>query len=203
MAPAALAPDAFDAPMQCEREQLQAVPVPWACAAAGDVDLGVLLAAGGCRVGLEAPGYLEERGCARGLSARVSFERARAGHAVTLHVAVTNALGETRMMDVDPFRAPEVYATAVDAPPPRSRSAVLCLVAGGDPNEPSGPERVRLVLAPGATLHFDAVWRATWTDYVGPRCVPEVRPLPPGRYRLAIVGPVLVREPFETEIDLR
>jgi hypothetical protein len=207
-----LAPDAFDTPLACEHQELQGTPVPWQCAAAGDVDLGVVLPGLACRVPVPPPG-VGGGWCRRGLSVAVAPQPrvVRAGKSVVLLVAVTNVLDDTRLVDVDPTRIVQVFEEPVDAPQPSlPGQVILCLSSGpgGDPNEPSGPERVRLLLAPHATVWFHARWRATWTFYASPsdgspRCSPVERPLPPGRYRLSILGPVIAREPFETQIEVR
>jgi hypothetical protein len=127
-----------------------------------------------------------------------------------LHVTVTNVLEQTRVVEVDPVHAPEVWGWPTNGnapsnwPPPRQTSRVgyICTMGDDRPQEPPSPDRVRLALAPGAALHFDIEWLATW-EARDADCKPMALELPPGDYRLYMLGPLLTGEVVQSPLEVR
>jgi hypothetical protein len=172
----------------------------------GDLDLDALVGGGACRIPI--PVRPPQRVDADGLITRVVLDPLipHPGQRVTLHVSVTNVLDQTRVVDVDPVHAPFVFAWGIDRKAPRNggplpRNGYSCTTGDDEPGEPS-PERVRLGMAPGATLHFEIEWRASW-ETRDADCKPLAVELPPGDYWLYSLGPLLTGEVVDTPLVVR
>ena len=165
----------------CENEQLAGAPVSPECVVEGDVELRAILDNPACRVALPAgDGFY----CTKP-HVIVDADRqivAAPGATAMVHVTLTPAVGDAEVVvDFDPRAKLEVEAT----PPP---TAFLCFIGRETEAPEPSSDRARVLLRPNAVVHARIPWRATWTD-ADERCNPIERPLPVGRYTLAIPNP--------------
>jgi hypothetical protein len=195
-------------PLPCEVDGRQTATVALSCIVSGDVDLGLLLG-DECRLAIptDRPSVWHPA-CGQGLITRVVTDPPvlRRGELVTFHVTVSNALDRLRVIDVDPTHRPQFGVLTADGgyvkvPSPPGRDDLACNAdetPWSQTEQRIVPQRVRLGLAPGATLHFDLVWRPAVSFDVHCKAV-DVE-LPPGSYRALMVGPLLTGELIEAPL---
>jgi hypothetical protein len=164
----------------CEREQLAGVPVSPECIVVGHVELRAILDNAACRVPLPAADGVY---CTRG---RVLMNAddpivVAPGATATVHVTLVPAVNEDVLVDFDPDANLEVESST-------PASASPCLMWSTPVVRSPSRDRARVLLRPNAVVHVKIPWRAMWMD-LDERCNLVRRPLPSGRYTLAVPNP--------------
>ncbi len=166
----------------CERTQLAGVPVSPECIIGGNVELQAILDNTACRVPLPAADGIY---CSKGrvlMDANAPIVVA-SGVTAMVRVTIVPAVNEDVLVDFDPNAKLEVASST-----PAFPESCSLLSWSTEPERSSSSDRARVLLRANAVVHAEIPWRTTWMD-VDQHCNPIRRPLPSGRYTLAIPNP--------------